>query len=235
MTPADIAAIEARLSAATPGPWGWVSRGSHDALCAADGAVVHSDGSAAGEYGPDIDVNGPDANLIAHAPTDIAALLAEVRRLTAERATALEAISDAGDYVEGDSLIDSINELITDTDEIRRQGRRENEAGDIVGEIRPMLGGVDQEGVIRAVAEVVDERDALRARVAELEEAARWRPAREAVPSAEPVAITLYVMGIPTRSEGRKTGPNNWKTPHGSRYDADILGWRPLGPGPVAP
>lgn len=169
MTPADIAAIEARLSAATPGPW------FHDLQFLQVAAPDPRGGSCryiTAEGGP----TDPDADLIAHAPADIAALLAEVRRLTAERATALEAISDAGDYVEGDSLIDSINELITDTDEIRRQGRRENEAGDIVGEIRPMLGGVDQEGVIRAVAEVVDERDALRARVAELEEAARWRP-----------------------------------------------------------
>ena len=69
---------------------------------------------------------------------------------------------------------------------------------------------------------------------AAMEESARWRPASEAIPGAETVEITLYVVGVPCRSEGRKTGPNNWTTPHGSRSDAGILGWRPLGPGPVS-
>lgn len=65
-------------------------------------------------------------------------------------------------------------------------------------------------------------------------EADRWHPASEALPSAETLEVTLYVVGVPTRSEGRKTGPNNWETPHGSRSDAGILGWRRLGPGPEA-
>lgn len=50
MTPADLAAIRARLEAATPGPW---TAKSFD----------------------------PDDQFIAHAPSDIAALLAEVERL----------------------------------------------------------------------------------------------------------------------------------------------------------
>lgn len=50
MTPADLAAIRARLEAATPGPW---TAKSFD----------------------------PDDQFIAHAPGDIAALLAEVERL----------------------------------------------------------------------------------------------------------------------------------------------------------
>jgi hypothetical protein len=43
--------------------------------------MVHSDGSACGEYGPDIDVRGPDAEFMAHARADIPALIAEVRTL----------------------------------------------------------------------------------------------------------------------------------------------------------
>lgn len=53
----------------TPGPWRWVHvDGEFHSLVGPDGAEVHSDGSAGGEYRPDIDVLGPDAQLIAAAP-----------------------------------------------------------------------------------------------------------------------------------------------------------------------
>ena len=48
-----------------------------------DAKSVHTDGSAMGEYTPDIDVNGPDAAFIAAARQDVPALVAEVRRLRA--------------------------------------------------------------------------------------------------------------------------------------------------------
>lgn len=60
----------------TPGPWQWVS-GNHSYyhfLKSAGGTYIHSDGSACGEYSPDIDVNGPDAKLIAAAPELLEAL-----------------------------------------------------------------------------------------------------------------------------------------------------------------
>lgn len=60
----------------TPGPWHWHACGGYHVLCndttAEQGEYpkgqIHSDGSACGEYSPDIDVNGPDAHLIAAAP-----------------------------------------------------------------------------------------------------------------------------------------------------------------------
>jgi hypothetical protein len=84
MTPDQLSAIRERLDAATPGPWeagtasccpdlGWVE-GPKGAVCPQFTAtkVTHS-----------LDAN--DAELIAHAPTDLRALLAEVEALRAER------------------------------------------------------------------------------------------------------------------------------------------------------
>ena len=99
MTPEELDAIEARANAATPGPWEWTrpefspSSDCHVLLSSSTTISygqtarieVHSDGSAYGEYNPDIDVNGPDATFIAHARTDIPALVARVRELEAER------------------------------------------------------------------------------------------------------------------------------------------------------
>lgn len=71
MTPAELDVIEARLKAATPGPW--------VAPCGALGTDVRTLGGAS--VADDVK-RADDADFIAHAPTDIAALLAEVRRLT---------------------------------------------------------------------------------------------------------------------------------------------------------
>ena len=66
------------MSGHTPGPWAWQGDSykelvslSNPKICpngAAQYPVVIDDGSAAGEYTPMIDVNGPDARLIAAAP-----------------------------------------------------------------------------------------------------------------------------------------------------------------------
>lgn len=76
MNTADIEAIEERLRAATPGPWhgdhgefGCVSIG--DLGWVAPGPL---------EYGVDSEQGKADAELVAHAPADIAALLADVKR-----------------------------------------------------------------------------------------------------------------------------------------------------------
>lgn len=69
--PLDLEPIKARLAAAAPGPW-YVT--SEDGIGDERGAAI-----AVGPYGVGIDE--PDAALIAHAPTDIAALIAEVERL----------------------------------------------------------------------------------------------------------------------------------------------------------
>jgi hypothetical protein len=65
----------------TPGPWAWKQSKTNDfynLVAIGDYGfhpngdkvepVVHSDGSACGEYGADIDVHGADAKLIAAAP-----------------------------------------------------------------------------------------------------------------------------------------------------------------------
>lgn len=88
MTEREIAAIRARAAAASPGPWRWRANptswrtgpedeppgGYDDELVDANGQRVHTDGSARGEYTPDIDTSGPDAAFIAAARSDIPAL-----------------------------------------------------------------------------------------------------------------------------------------------------------------
>ena len=87
MTPEDLDAIEKRITAATPGPW----TASHRNV----GMTADQDESIGlgleigwpreawtrGQF-----ARGADATFIAHSRTDIPALLAEVRRLTAENA-----------------------------------------------------------------------------------------------------------------------------------------------------
>ena len=95
--------IEARLAAATPGPWAFASapaEGSSETPAeyvanALTGAgplfvvwVPATEGAAGGYVLTAVTGDGPhasfDAEFIAHAPTDIRALLAEVKRLQAQ-------------------------------------------------------------------------------------------------------------------------------------------------------
>lgn len=68
--PLDLDAIRARLEAATPGPWEPESEQDGD----------HETGYADAIF----IANAADATLISNAPTDIAALVAEVERLRAD-------------------------------------------------------------------------------------------------------------------------------------------------------
>lgn len=61
----------------TAGPWKWVELefcGKYHALQDQSGVVICDDGSASGEYSPEIDVNGANARLIAAAPELLEAL-----------------------------------------------------------------------------------------------------------------------------------------------------------------
>src|SRR6185312_6774960 len=70
--------IRQRAEKATKGPWEWVGRdGDHHDLMSPEG-MIHSDGSACGEYSADIEVFGPDATFIAHSREDIPYLLSEL-------------------------------------------------------------------------------------------------------------------------------------------------------------
>ena len=73
------------MSAHTPGPWRWEERNGYDVLVScvegefySNGDKQHveviDDGSAGGEYSASIDVDGPDARLIAAAPDLLEAL-----------------------------------------------------------------------------------------------------------------------------------------------------------------
>lgn len=75
------------------------------------------------------------------------------------------------------------------------------------------------------------ERDTLAARVAELEEAARWRMLPERPKVGVRVDVALSPAGW--RCSGAYAGGDLWVV-SGQPVctDADILGWRPLGPGP---
>lgn len=86
----DLEAIKARCEAATPGPWEWMSppwttdprvlvRRIGDNV-EASFQVIDADPSG-GEYSLAIDPGGPDAAFIAHARTDVPALVAEVEQL----------------------------------------------------------------------------------------------------------------------------------------------------------
>ncbi|MCT1459888.1 hypothetical protein M3G03_10130 [Aestuariimicrobium sp. p3-SID1156] len=87
MTDLDLTPIKARLNAATPGPWendGGGEVGQHWSSPKPLASIVSTEvscmaycygGSAAGV------IRDEDADFIAHAPTDIAALVAEVERL----------------------------------------------------------------------------------------------------------------------------------------------------------
>lgn len=86
MTDDELDAIRERLAAATPGPW--TADTYAEAIYALDGAAVVSGSRWGGEAS--VFDHAPDADFIAHAPTDIAALLAEVERLCAERAQMTE-------------------------------------------------------------------------------------------------------------------------------------------------
>lgn len=73
MTDADLQAIKARLAAATPGPW------TSDGICVLALYEGYETFMVEVSYGRRPD----DAEFIAHAPTTIAALVAEVERLRA--------------------------------------------------------------------------------------------------------------------------------------------------------
>lgn len=75
----DLEAIEARLKAATPGPW---MSEFWDGLLFVS-AIHDAGGSYVCELGLGSDSAAKDAAFIAAAPTDVAALIAEVRRLRA--------------------------------------------------------------------------------------------------------------------------------------------------------
>lgn len=85
MTEDELKAIEARAEAATPGPWETGEEVSYPGRCAGiwpQGDTWNIVTTDCGVYGPEL----VDAVFIAHARTDVPALIAEVRRLRAENA-----------------------------------------------------------------------------------------------------------------------------------------------------
>lgn len=83
----------------------------------------------------------------------------------------------------------------------------------------------------------------LTARVEELEEAARWRAPSERPPASSFLPgspMTLLEIAVRNdlikdlRTEGwhKGGGPRPWCTPLGHLDDTEVIGWRPLGPGP---
>lgn len=89
-----LAAIEARLRAATLGPWHW-SDGVGDTLAtlrAANGTEICNFGDATQYYPTEgSEPNATNAALIAHAPQDVAALLDALRQTRTELQFALAA------------------------------------------------------------------------------------------------------------------------------------------------
>jgi hypothetical protein len=92
----DLEAIKARIAKTTPGPWEWSIRPKRHMLVSPLSArgfltVLETQGDVEADYPCAKDA---DRDLIQHAPTDLAALVAEVERLraelTAERADAVD-------------------------------------------------------------------------------------------------------------------------------------------------
>ena len=83
MTDEELAAIEARLKKATPGPWRVVVNGQGDY----DAPGIEGEGDAGSVLFDAGLLSHTDRALIAHAPADLRALIAEVERLRAEVAT----------------------------------------------------------------------------------------------------------------------------------------------------
>ena len=95
MSTLDLEPIKERLAAATPGPWDFHVLPQSVGITV---ATIHSEQGPretcwTADLPPEIGGMGTekDAEFIAHAPEDIAALVAEVERLRAER--------DAGRYI----------------------------------------------------------------------------------------------------------------------------------------
>lgn len=86
---ADHAAIRARLDAATQGPWTWTA---HTTADRDEWAVFNEDNWA---LATNRDGWVCDAELIAHAPTDLGALLDENERLTAKIGRVEALLADA--------------------------------------------------------------------------------------------------------------------------------------------
>lgn len=73
-----LAAIQARVGAATPGPW-YADRDEPGDVAAVV-AYAHNDGITIGTYVADVVEADGDAEFIAAAPSDVAFLLAELRQ-----------------------------------------------------------------------------------------------------------------------------------------------------------
>lgn len=100
MTEQELQAIEARLAAATPGPW----RGYGDKVFALlpSGVGFRDQVARVDEVGAGC--QDANADLIGHAPSDIAALLAEVRRLQGEYERGVEDAANALGYNKYETL-----------------------------------------------------------------------------------------------------------------------------------
>jgi len=86
MTDAELDAIEARCRAATEGPWAWDDHGWIFPTAAFTSCVI-ADNAAAPE----------DMTFIAHARTDVPALLAEVKSLREQVAAAVRLVKRQAD------------------------------------------------------------------------------------------------------------------------------------------
>lgn len=82
----DLEVVKARLVKATPSPWEWIVWPRRNMLVHRTGmktllTVLETQGDVEADYPC---ANDADRDLIEHAPTDLAALIAEVERLRAE-------------------------------------------------------------------------------------------------------------------------------------------------------
>lgn len=133
--PLDTAAIRARLSAATPGPWTRSVKtwdGEEIQIVTAGLAEIAQEPTTFNAYpsGAFIETDGIEANLelIAHAPTDIAALCDEVVLLREERDEAFRILSGPAPLHRrtqvvplARQMVDNLNRALAEIDRLRAE------------------------------------------------------------------------------------------------------------------
>lgn len=140
LKPADLAAIEARLNAATGDRWEWDSYSQILAVVEPGHALAFQDddceppvavvaivcgGEAQIGHGDELGARAArdNAEFIAHAPTDVRDLLTEVRRLEAVVAAAREAVTAYTTATSEGTVVLAIQRLVVALDGDARPGR----------------------------------------------------------------------------------------------------------------
>lgn len=178
MTDDDLNAIRARVEAATPGEWRVEWDGEYDQeLFPCEISARESRSSTAFEKVCDVEeLSEADADLIANAPTDLRALLAEVKRLRAE--VQQERDYSAALIADQDALCRAAQNVV---DTAERPFRHVDDILDSVDDLKMALDRCEAGSEEEKAAEVAALRKALDQAIGLLEIAEAIPPAQSAI------------------------------------------------------